>query len=131
MLIKNCNPTITIKSNYIVSNVTHLLSEESEGLEPIVSFNVASKVMLTRNLWIKHGICNGATGFVKDVIYVEGRYPPSLPIAGVVHFLNCQGPTLAGCFPITTNIFKFQHYRQHGTTSVATEIMLGNYNSQI
>lgn len=76
MLIKNCNPTITIKSNYIVSNVTHLLSEESEGLEPIVSFNVASNVMLTRSLWIKHGICNGATGFVKDVIYMEGRYPP-------------------------------------------------------
>ena len=53
MLVKNCNPTITIKSNYIVSNVTHLLSEESAGLEPIVSVNVASKVMLTRSSWIK------------------------------------------------------------------------------
>ena len=110
MLIKNCNPTITIKSNCVVSNVIHLLSEESEGLEPIVSFNVASKVMLTRNLWIKHGIRNDATGFVKYVIYMEGRHPPSLPIAVVVHFLNYQGPTLEGCFPIITNIFKFQHH---------------------
>ena len=74
------------------------MSEESEGLEPIVSFNVASKVMLTWNVLIKHGICNGATGFVKDVIYMEGRYPPSLPIAGVVHFLNYQGPTLGVAF---------------------------------
>ena len=35
--------------------------------------------MLTRNLWIETGLCNGAMGEVKDVIYKDNDVPPDLP----------------------------------------------------
>ena len=104
MLIKTGNPITTIKANCTVGKVIHLLSKEFEGLDPIVCFNFASKVMLTRNLWIKHFLCDGAIGFVKDVIYKEDQYPPSLPIEIVIHFLNHKGSSLKGSFPLTTII---------------------------
>ena len=56
--------------------------------------------MLTRNLWAKYGLCNGAMGVVKTVIYKDGQYPPSLPIDVLVVFENYKGPTVDGyCVP--------------------------------
>lgn len=52
--------------------------------------------MLTRKLWIKHGLCNGEIGFLREFIYEEGPYPPS--------FLNYKGPILEGCVPKTSII---------------------------
>ena len=51
-------------------------------IEPVLHLNVGAKIMLTRNLWIKKGLCNGAAmGIVKTIIYKEGQYPPVLSVA--------------------------------------------------
>ena len=54
--IKTGKPIITIKANHNVSKAKHLYLEEFGALDPIVSFNIGSKVILTRNLWIKHNL---------------------------------------------------------------------------
>ena len=63
-------------------------------------FNFGAKVMLTRNLWIKKGLCNGAVGIVKKIIYKEGQYPPVLPVSILKEFENFSGPSINGCVPI-------------------------------
>ena len=45
-----------------------------------------ARVMLTRNLWTEKGLCNGSMGYVKDIIYKHGDYPPSLRIGVLVQF---------------------------------------------
>ena len=57
--------------------------------------------MLTRNLWIKEDLCNGAMGIVKTIIYKEGYYPPVLPVAVLIEFENYSGPIINGCVAIT------------------------------
>ena len=61
--------------------------------------------MLTRNLWTQAGLCNGATGIIKDIIYQEGTEPPVLPLSVIVQFDdNYIGPTICSetphCVPI-------------------------------
>ena len=82
--------------------------------------------MLPWTLLINHGICTGVIGFVNEVIYKEGQYPTSLPIVVVIHFLNWKTTNLDGCVQITPIISSSKAI--HRTTSVATKIMLGNYN---
>ena len=56
------------------------------GLEPAVFLAKGAKVMLTMNLWISVGLCDGATGTVIDIIYEINHQPPELPIAVGVKF---------------------------------------------
>ena len=101
MLLKNGQPLITIKANHNSKKANKLSSYEFGGLEPILCVNVAAKVMHTRNLWARYGLCNGAMGVVKTVIYKDGPYPPSLPIAVLVVFENYKGRMVDGyCVPV-------------------------------
>ena len=75
--------------------------EEFGGLEPVLCLNVGTKVMLTRNLWIKKALCNGAMGIVKTIKYKEVQYVPVLPVAVLIEFENFSRPTINGCVPIT------------------------------
>jgi len=43
------------------------------GLEPIIYLSKNARVMLTRNLWLEVGLCNGAMGHVIDIIYAENQ----------------------------------------------------------
>ena len=61
--------------------------------------------MLTRNLWVDTGLCNGTMGAVEVIIYESGQKPPLLPIAVIVQFEEkCTGPTFSSekpcCVPI-------------------------------
>lgn len=53
--------------------VIHLLLQKAwllmSGLEPAVFLAKGAKVMLTMNLWVSVGLCDGATGTVIDIIY--------------------------------------------------------------
>ena len=63
--------------------------------------------MLTRNIWVEMGLCNGSTGKVFHIIYKDGQFPPALPIAVLVKFDNYSGPSfneISGLVPVTASI---------------------------
>ena len=91
--------------------------------------------MFSQNLWINQGISlrNDKVRVVKEVFYKEGKkgiYTHLLLIVVKVDFLNYKRHTLERCVPITNNV-KLQHDRKHRMISVATEIKLGNHNTNI
>lgn len=59
--------------------------------------------MLKMNVWTRKGLVNGALGFVRDIIYAPGTFPPdSAPMVIMVELDKYQGPTFANnCVPIT------------------------------
>ena len=56
------------------------------GLEPKLVSAIGARVMLTRNLWTKKGLCIGSMRTVSDITYKQGDHPPALPIAVIVKF---------------------------------------------
>ena len=52
------------------------------GLKPVLYLTQGAK--FPNNLWVKHGLVNGATGHVCNIIYKIGTKPPSLPLAIIV-----------------------------------------------
>ena len=60
--------------------------------------------MLTMNLWVSVGLCDGATGTVIDIIYEINHQPPELPIAVGVKFDDYRGPSITetqqSCVPL-------------------------------
>ena len=60
--------------------------------------------MLTSNLWQEVGLCNGASGVVKDFIFHPDRPPPCLPIAALVKFPKYKGPAFLEDNPQTVPI---------------------------
>ena len=87
-----------------------LSSHEFWGLEQgqTLYLNVGDKVMLTRNLWTKYGLCNGAIGVVKTIIYKEGQYPPPVLVVLLAVFENYKGPTFDGYFvPVFPKVSNF------------------------
>ena len=84
------------------------------------------KVMLTGNLWIMKGLCKGAIGIVKTIIYKEGQYHPVLPVTVLVEFQNYSGVTISRYY---SNCFKRYYVRKSGKASITLKVMLGNNNS--
>lgn len=66
--------------------------DQAEGLELVIFLAKNAKVMLTSNLWLQVGLCNGAMGIVESILYAEGHKPPAFPIAVMVNFNNYTGP---------------------------------------
>lgn len=97
---------IQINAQHTNNKAKNLSAEDMGGLEPVWYLAKNSRVMLTRNLWSEVGLCNGALGTVRHVIYAEGRCPPLLPIAIIVQFdkKDYSGPSfcdsIANCVPI-------------------------------
>ena len=76
-------------------------ADDAGGLEAVTCLSESARVMLTSNLWIEHGLVNGAMGTVESICYETGG-PPSLPTAVMVHFDKYSGPSLQnGVVPIT------------------------------
>ena len=73
-------------------------TDQAGGLLNQLYLCVGSKVMLTTNLAVSHGLFNGAIGFVREILYLEGRTPSSnLPDVVMVNFPGYLGP------PFTTS----------------------------
>ena len=48
--------------------------------------SIGSKVLLTRNVWQQVGLCNGACGIARDIIFKPDAPPPSLAECIIVDF---------------------------------------------
>ena len=91
-----------IKAKHSSVKAAKLSSDQFGGLESLIHLAVNARVMLTRNLWVQKGLCNGSMGTVSQIIYKEGDTPPSLPIAVMVKLDSYNGPTFedTGFIPI-------------------------------
>ena len=78
-------------------------SNDANGLLATLYLCEGAEVMLTTNLWQEQGLCNGAAGTVRHVVYAHDTEPPVLPVAVIVEFPDYRGPEFAGlprCVPI-------------------------------
>ena len=85
------------------TNKAKVIAQDMYGLQPTLLIAKKARVMLTMNLWPSAGLCNGATGYIEDIIYGQSQEPPCLPIAVVVKFDNYIGPSFSTtpcCVPI-------------------------------
>ena len=61
--------------------------------------------MLTKNLWVDTGLCNGTMETVEAIIYKSGQKPPLLTIAVIVQFEGkYTGPTFSSEKPRCVSI---------------------------
>lgn len=97
---------VQINAHHSNPRAKHVSAEDMGGLEPTLYLSKQARVMLTRNLWTKAGLCNGAMGTVRDIIFAENHRPPMLPIAVIVQFdqEDYIGPSfcedIPNCVPI-------------------------------
>ena len=69
-------------------------SDNFRQLESTLFLAVGALILLTSNICQPAGLCNGATGVVKAIIYRDGEGPPSLPWFVLVDFGDdYKGPT--------------------------------------
>ena len=92
-------------------------TDDAGGLEAVIYITKQSKVMLTSNLWQQAGLCNGATGVVKEILYATNQSPPSLPISVLVEFEKYAGPAFIAdhpkWVPIPPITFEWTTTRKH------------------
>ena len=61
-------------------------SNTAGGLESRAFLCIGAKVLTSKNVWQRVGLCNGATGNVIDIIYNPDVPPPGLPECVIVDF---------------------------------------------
>ena len=114
----------TINAQHNNETALKLSSDEMGSLMPQLLLSQGAKALLTRNLWTEAGLCNGAIGIVKDIVYMARCSPPALPVAVIVQFDdNYIGPSISEdlprcvpIIPVTSNsetlgsAYERQHY---------------------
>ena len=119
-LIKLKQPAAEIHAKHSSEQSKKISAEEMFNLQPRLLIATGARVMLTMNLWLSTGLCNGSTGTVVNIIYETNHQPPLLPIVVVVKFDKYSGPSMTNmphCVPIpsitaTVNIENTVHERQ-------------------
>ena len=66
---------------------------QAQGLEPILWLCKGAKVMLSLNLVDHLGLFHRSTGFIHEIIYSKGRFPPQLPDVILTEFPKYTGPS--------------------------------------
>lgn len=87
-------PVAAIQSRSCPDIIMHQSSDRGQGLEPILLLSIGARVMLRKNLWIRGGLVNGATGTVRAIIYSANAQPHELPMCVMVEFDNYHGHTI-------------------------------------
>ena len=127
-------PIATINAKHNNKTAAKLSSDDMGSLMPQLLLSEGAKVMLTRNLWTEAGLCNGAIGIVKHILYTNDGSPPALPILVIVQFDESYiGPSISDhiprCVPIvplasTSDILGSGYERQQLPLRVAWSITI-------
>jgi hypothetical protein len=89
-------PIAIVHAKHNNKTAKNINSQDMSGLEAIIHIATGAHVMVTVNLWTSVGLCNGAKGIIKHILYQANHKPPDLPIAVIVQFENYTGPSFAG-----------------------------------
>ena len=93
-------PIATINAKHNNKTAAKLFSDDMGSLMPQLLLSEGAKVMSTRNLWIEAGLCNGAIGIVKHIVYTNDGSLPALPISVIVQFDESYiGPSISDHIP--------------------------------
>ena len=63
------------------------------GLENSTIIAKDAQVYITTNILKEAGITNGTMCTVKEIVYTDGKVPPQLPVAVLVHIPDYKGPS--------------------------------------
>jgi hypothetical protein len=71
--------------------------EDAAGLEKHFNVCISGKMMLTRNLWVERGLCNGTIGIVRDIVWKLGQdVKKERPVCIMLEVDGYTGPTFLG-----------------------------------
>lgn len=90
------NPVCRILATCVGNGADLPEGDQASGMQKTLRLAVNARVMLTRNLSVRHGLVNGSTGLVVAISYVSGSSPPDLPACAWVCFDGYSGPVPAG-----------------------------------
>ena len=100
----------------------HQSSDRAQGLEPVLLLSIGARVMLRKNLWVRGGLVDGATGTVRAIIYPAHAQPHELPLCVMVEFDDYNGHTIRDrLFPIVPVTVT---WNSNGTRCSRTQIPL-------
>jgi ATP-dependent exoDNAse (exonuclease V) alpha subunit len=68
-------------------------TDQAGGLSKVIFVSKGCKIMLTKNIWIKHGLVNGTMGVIDDIIWKENQNIEDLPVIIMVAIPTYTGPT--------------------------------------
>ena len=89
------------------------------GLDNSTIIAKNAQVYITTNIWKEAGITNGTMCTVRDIIFTEGKTPPNLPTAVLVHIPDYKGPSFsdseANIVPIVPIRRQFNYKKQNCT----------------
>ncbi len=78
--IKACNqPIALIEAVHSDSFARSARPQDTYQLNQKLYLCVGSSFLLTSNHCLSLGLCNGATGTTREIVYIEGQMAPGLP----------------------------------------------------
>ena len=92
-------PVARISAVHSGRNAKATTLDDAGGLEAVIFLARGATVMLTCNIWLEVGLCNGASGVVYDLIFHPERSPPCLLMVALVDFQPYTGPPFLHTHP--------------------------------
>lgn len=89
-------PVLAIAANHEGREAKKAPSDVAGNLDAVLALSIGTRVMLTENIWVEHGLVNGSMGTLYDFVWPESTDPlhMGVPSALLVHFDNYDSPAL-------------------------------------
>ncbi|KAK3931974.1 ATP-dependent DNA helicase, partial [Frankliniella fusca] len=101
--LKNA-PVVKINAQHNCKTAIKGTPDQAEGLHAVLHLGLKCKIMLIHNMWTSKGLCNGAIGFIEDILYQNDENPlTAFPKVIMCKFENSTGPGIGpmNLVPIT------------------------------
>ncbi|EED12032.1 conserved hypothetical protein [Talaromyces stipitatus ATCC 10500] len=87
-------PVLRVPATYQGSRAAQASTNEAGNLHAKIHLSIGCRVMLIEDIWIEHGLVNGAFSMIIDIIWEAGITNPREipPYALLIHFDTYNGP---------------------------------------